>query len=76
MTAMETPEALQRKVTSESTEFGFQFGSALVERSADVGKGAVFVTVKTPKYVLDIYVTKTGKIRLYITGKELKITKD
>ena len=74
--AMETPEALERKVTSNSTEFGFQFGAALVERSASVGKGAVFVTVTTLKQRFDIYVTKTGKMRLYIAGKELKITKE
>ena len=58
-------------VARKLTEYGFQFGSASVERCMSVGKGAVVVTVTTPKAKLDVYVTKTGKMRLYVGGKEL-----
>ena len=59
-------------VSSKPTEYGFQFGSALVERCAVVGKSAVVVTVTTPKARLDVYVTKTGKMRLFMGNKEVK----
>lgn len=62
-------------VRRELTEYGFQFGSALVERCMSVGKGAVVVTVKTPKHKLDVYVTKTGKMRIYFGGMEVLTTK-
>ena len=62
-------------VRRELTEYGFQFGSALVERCMEVGKGAVVVSVKTPKHKLDVYVTKTGKMRVYFGGLEVLMTK-
>lgn len=60
-------------VRSELTDYGFQFGAALVERCMDVGKGAVVLRVKTPKCELDIYVTKTGKMRAYFGGMEVPL---
>lgn len=62
-------------VRRELTEYGFQFGAALVERCLEVGKGAVVVSVKTPKHKLDVYVTKTGKMRVYFGGMEVLLTK-
>lgn len=62
-------------VRRELTEYGFQFGSALVERCMEAGKGAVVVSVKTPKHKLDVYVTKTGKMRVYFGGMEVLLTK-
>ena len=50
------------------TEFGFRFGAAVVERAfCDDAKGWVVVLVKTPKYPrgVQVYVTKTGKIRVF-----------
>lgn len=53
------------------TEYGFQFGAALVERCAEL-RGAVVVTVTTPKGRLDVYVTRTGKTRVFSAGQEWK----
>ncbi len=53
----------QTTVRRELTQYGFQFGSALVERCMELAKGAVVVSVTTPKHKLNIYVTKTGKMR-------------
>ena len=58
-------------LVSRGTQFGFQFGAALVERAAS-HKEAVTVMVTTPKGSLQIYVTKTGKIRVYSNGHEWK----
>ena len=62
-------------VRREVTEYGFQFGAALVERCAAVGRGAVVVTVTTPKGKLDVYVTKTGKMRVFFGGMEVLVTR-
>lgn len=60
------------KAPAAITEFGFQFGAALVERCADWGKGKVLVKIKTPKQTIDVYVTKTGKVRIYTGGMEMQ----
>ena len=65
----------KEEVRRELTEYGFQFGDALVERCMEVGKGAVVVTVKTTKHKLDVYVTKTGRMRVYFGGLEVLMTK-
>ena len=62
-------------VPRELTEYGFRFGAALVERCMSLGGGRVVVTVKTPKGALDVYVTKTGKMRVYFGGMEVLLTK-
>ena len=59
------------------TRYGFEFGSAKVERLySDDKKGFVVVSVTTPKHgtgkELQIYVTKTGKIRVFCAGIEWK----
>lgn len=59
----------------ELTEYGFRFGAALVQRCMSLGGGRVMVTVKTPKGELDVYVTKTGKMRVYFGGMEVLLTK-
>lgn len=59
----------------ELTEYGFRFGAALVERRMSLGGGRVVVTVKTPKCTLNVYVTKTGKMRVYFGGMEVLLTK-
>ena len=45
-----------------TTNYGFQFGPALVERCAS-HKGYVIVSIKTPKQRLELTVTPTGIIR-------------
>lgn len=53
----------------EETKCGFEFGSAKIERwISDKEKGWVVLGLGTPKYYSDqaiqIYVTKTGKVRI------------
>ena len=59
----------------EQTQFGFQWGAALIERTcSDFEKQWVCLSVSTPKKDQDvrIYVSKTGKTRVYKNGVELK----
>lgn len=57
------------------TQYGFEFGSATVERICSVGNGSVYICVKSPKDAIYLLVTKTGKINLYEkTGNKLSIT--
>lgn len=48
---------------SKTTQYGFQYGAALVERYAS-HKGYVIVGIKTPKQRLELTVTPTGLIRV------------
>lgn len=55
------------------TRYGFEYGSCRVERMcSDEKKGWVILNVFTPKVKdgVQIYVTKTGKIRVYAKGGE------
>ena len=58
------------------TQYGFVFGPATVERMfSDDKKGWVTVGIKTAKHPrhIQIYVTKTGKVRVFGSdGKEWK----
>ncbi len=50
------------------TKYGFEWGAAKIERGfSDDKKGWVTLILRTPKYKngLQIYVTKTGKIRIH-----------
>jgi hypothetical protein len=50
----------------KETPYGFEFGAADVTRcAADVKKGWIVLEIKTPKDTLQIYVTKTGKVRVH-----------
>lgn len=53
----------------KETEFGFEYGSAKVQRTcSDEKKGWVQIAINTPKHQgqgLSVYVTKTGKVRIY-----------
>ena len=60
--------------TSALTQYGFTFGSAKFERvCSDDKKGWVYLSVETPRKTqgIKIYVTKTGKLRVYRDGKEM-----
>lgn len=60
-------------IRRETTQFGFNFGAAVVTRlHANEEKEWVLIGVNTPKAALQVYVTKTGKIRVWKDGKELK----
>lgn len=64
------------------TEFGFKYGSAEITRAfSDEKRGWATFMLETPKYkghkALQIYVTKTGKVRvLEPGGKEWKPCKE
>ena len=54
------------------TDYGFEYGSAWVERIASEEKrGWVVIQITSQKANLQVYVTKTGKMRLTLDGKEL-----
>lgn len=50
--------------------YGFKFGPVAVERwCSDDKKGWVLLGVKSEKQTLQLYVTKTGKIRVFTSGE-------
>jgi hypothetical protein len=52
----------------KETKYGFEYGAAKVERIfSDDKAGWVALEIKTPKHKhgLQIYVTKTGKVRIH-----------
>jgi hypothetical protein len=57
------------------TTYGFEWGSAKIERCfSDSRKGWVTMILSTPKHsghgAIQIYVTKTGKVRIHSEGGE------
>ena len=60
----------------QETKYGFSWGAAEIERwFSDNKKGWVTLGIKTPKQELQIYITKTGKIRIHNKqGQEFKIS--
>lgn len=68
----ESPEYIE----SALTKYGFKFGGCTVERMcSDTKKGWVYIGVNSLKESesIRIYVTKTGKTRVYKGGKEMKV---
>ncbi len=65
------------KTESEITEYGFTWGAAEVARLfSDDRKGWVTIGIKTPNGEIQVYVSKTGKIRVHDkTGAEWKPSK-
>lgn len=54
------------QIAYQEITFGFLFGSAEVTRlCSDKKKRWVILQIKTPKQMIQVYVTKTGKIRIY-----------
>ena len=50
----------------EETKYGFNWGAAELTRCfSDAQKEWVTLLLKTPKHELQIYVTKTGKVRIH-----------
>jgi hypothetical protein len=57
------------------TQYGFEWNGHLIERMcSDEKKGWVIVGVTTKKQRIQIYITKTGKVRVFdsVLHKELK----
>ena len=50
---------------NELTKFGFKFGDAEVTRMTTARNDSVFIGLRTSKAVLSIYVTRTGKVRIF-----------
>lgn len=58
----------------KNTKYGFEWGAAKITRCfADDKKGWVAIEIETPKYKgqkgMQIYITKTGKIRIHAHGE-------
>jgi len=48
------------------TDYGFRWGAGTFERGmSDDRRGAVWLLVTTPKAQLQVYATKTGKVRIH-----------
>lgn len=59
------------------TTYGFDWGAAKITRCfSDEKKGWVTILVETPKHTLQIYVTKTGKVRIHDKGEEWRKAKE
>lgn len=58
---------------NQETKYGFKWGPVEVERHcSDQKKGWVIFGIKTKKKTLQVYVTKTGKVRVYnYHGREM-----
>jgi hypothetical protein len=60
-------------IKSERIDYGFEWGAAKVERfCSDEKKGWVLLGITTPKHRLQVYVTKTGKVRVHDGSGEWK----
>lgn len=54
----------------KETQYGFDWGAASINRiCSDAKKKWVVFEITTPKISVQIYVTKTGKIRIYSHGE-------
>ncbi len=54
------------KITGKLTQYGFEWGAATCTRLfSDDKAGWVTIWIKTPKEDLQVYVTRTGKVRIH-----------
>lgn len=64
------PPPAPQPIHAAETTYGFEYGSAKVERfHSDTKRGWVIIGIKTPKTELQVYVTKTGKVRVFSKGE-------
>lgn len=57
----------------KETIHGFEYGAAKINRMcSDEKKGWVSISVSTPRDQVQIYVTKTGKVRVWNKNGEMK----
>lgn len=53
-------------IPAHATNYGFQFGAVLVERMcSDPKKGWTMLSLKTPKGEVQVYITRTGRVRFF-----------
>jgi hypothetical protein len=63
---------IDKKVKLKETPYGFSWGPMNIERVvSDEAKEWVVVNVESKKHCVQVYVTKTGKIRVWFDHKEL-----
>ena len=67
-------------INHKETQYGFEWGSASISRFfSDTKKGWVTIGIETPKYKghnnIQIYVTKTGKVRVHSKDGEWRLSK-
>jgi hypothetical protein len=56
--------------------YGFEYGSVKVTRCmSDEKKGWVVIMIETPKASIQVYVTKTGKVRVYDYKENMELTR-
>ena len=55
-------------VEYRETQDGFVYGVAEIERLHSVGRSWVLMALKTPKVELQLYITKTGDVRVTTVG--------
>ena len=61
-------------IAFRATGYGFAWGALEVTRIAsDAKKGWVVIGLDTKKTKVQVYATKTGKVRIYLDGKELPL---
>ncbi len=61
-------------IRSEATQYGFNFGDAEITRCfSKPHDGSVLFQIKSQKHLLDVYVTRSGKIRIFESIKEGKL---
>lgn len=60
-------------IRREDTQYGFRYGSATVHRMhANEKDGSVVVSIDTPRAAIQVYVTRTGKVRVFNSARELR----
>lgn len=65
------PDSPPLVIPFANLRYGFQYGAAKVERLySDAKQGWVTLGIETPKQAIQVYVTKTGKIRIHGSGGE------
>jgi hypothetical protein len=56
--------------------YGFEYGAVKVTRCmSDEKKGWVVIMIETPKASIQVYVTKTGKVRVYDYKENMELTR-
>jgi hypothetical protein len=68
------------KIHYATTQYGFEWGASnVIRHCADDRRGWVIIGLDTPKHAkqkeLQIYVTKTGKVRIFSANGEWKAPK-
>lgn len=54
----------------KETQYGFEWGAAKIQRFfSDEKRGWITLGITTPKIELQVYITKTGKVRVFSNGE-------